>query len=105
VGGDNTLGESIKAVRTDGIVSAVGLVAGPAEAERPALLETLWHLCIVRGVLLGTREQFAAMNAFVEKHGIDIALDDEVFGIEQVKDAYRRVEAQKHFSKVVIRMK
>lgn len=96
MGGDNTL---------DGLVSAVGLVAGPPGAERPALMDALWHLCIVRGVLLGSRAQFAKMNTFVEKCGIDIALDDEVFGIDQVKEAYEKVDAQKHFSKVVIKMK
>ncbi|KAK3064875.1 hypothetical protein LTS18_003088 [Coniosporium uncinatum] len=105
VGGDNTLAQSLKAVRLDGLISAVGLVGGPPGAERPALMDVLWNLVIVRGVLLGSRVQFAEMNAFVEKHRIDIALDDEVFGFDQVKEAYEKVDAQKHFSKVVIKMR
>lgn len=59
----------------------------------------------MRGLLLGSRTQFAEMNAFIEKHEIDIALDDEVFGIENVKKAYEKIDKQKHFSKVVIKMR
>lgn len=105
VGGDNTLAESVKAVRLDGLVSAVGLIAGPPGVERPPLMATLWHLCLVRGLLLGSRAQFAGMNTFIEKHRIDIALDDEVFEIERVKEAYEKVDKQRHFSKVVIKLR
>ena len=105
VGGDNTLGESVKAVRQDGLVVAAGLVAGPAteENEKPALLSALWNLCIVRGVLLGTRNQFKEMNRFVDDKGLSMAVDDQVFKLQGAKDAYVRLESQKHFAKVVIR--
>jgi len=105
VGGDNTLAQSVKAVRLDGLVSAVGLVGGPPGAERPALMDVLWNLCIVRGVLLGSWAQFAEMSSFIEKNRIDIALDGEVFEIDRVKAAYEKLDAQKHFSKVVIKIR
>lgn len=105
VGGDNTLAQSLAAIRVDGLVVAAGLVAGAPGESRPALMDTLWNSCIVRGILLGTKQQFENMNRFIEKKGIDIAVDDEVFGLEDVKDAYRKLDAQKHFSKIVIKIK
>jgi NADPH:quinone reductase-like Zn-dependent oxidoreductase len=105
VGGDNTLGESVQAVRPDGLVVAAGLVAGAATDDKPGLLSTLWNLCIVRGVLLGTRNQFKDMNRFVEDKDIKLAVDDQIFELQGAKEAYERLEAQKHFAKVVIRIK
>lgn len=105
MGGDSTLGESVKAVRPDGLVIAAGLVAGSAKDERPALLAVLWNLCVVRGVLLGTRNQFKDMNGFVEEKRIELAVDDEGFTLKDAKKAYERLEAQQHFAKVIIKIK
>jgi NADPH:quinone reductase-like Zn-dependent oxidoreductase len=105
VGGDNTLSQSLVAVRVDGLVVAAGLVAGSSETSPPSLLDTLWKICIVRGILLGTRQQFEEMNRFIEEKGVDIAVDDEIFELAEVKEAYRKLEAQKHFSKIVINIK
>jgi NADPH:quinone reductase-like Zn-dependent oxidoreductase len=105
IGGDNTLGESVKAVRQDGLVVAAGLVAGPAEEEKPALMSALWNVCVVRGVLLGTRNQFKEMNRFVEEKKIKLAVDDQVFELAGAREAYERLQAQKHFAKVIIKIK
>jgi NADPH:quinone reductase-like Zn-dependent oxidoreductase len=105
VGGDNTLAQSLAAIRVNGLVVAAGLVAGAPGETRPALMDTLWSICIVRGILLGTKQQFEDMNRFIEEKDLDIAVDDEVFKLEDVKEAYRKLEAQKHFSKIVIKMK
>lgn len=105
VGGDNTLAQSLAAIRIDGLVVAAGLVAGAPGESRPALMDVLWNICIVRGILLGTKQQFEDMNRFIEEKGIDIAVDDEIFKLENVKEAYRKLEAQKHFSKIVIKIR
>ncbi|KIW01338.1 uncharacterized protein PV09_07110 [Verruconis gallopava] len=105
VGGENTLGESMKAVKVNGLVVAAGLVAGTVENEKPALIDTLWNLCIVRGVLLGTRNQFKEMNRFVEVKGIDLAVDEKVFDLKDARRAYERLQQQQHFAKVVIRIR
>lgn len=68
-------------------------------------MDALWNICIVRGVLLGTKQQFEEMNRFIEEKGMDVAIDDEVFGLEDVKSAYRKLEAQKHFSKIIIKIR
>lgn len=104
IGGANTLGQSVKAVRPDGLVIAAGLVAG-SETERTSLLDVLWNLCIIRGVLLGTRDMFRDMNDFVERHEIAMAVDDEVFALKDTRKAYEKLEAQKHFAKVIIKIR
>lgn len=84
---------------------AAGLVAGEAEDERPVLLSALWNLCIVRGILLGTRNQFKEMNRFVEEHKIKLAVDDEEFELQGARKAYEKLQAQTHFAKVIIKIK
>jgi D-arabinose 1-dehydrogenase-like Zn-dependent alcohol dehydrogenase len=81
------------------------LVGADGDGEKPALLDALWNICTVRGVLLGTRQQFRDMNQFIEEHLIEPAVDDEVFALKDAKGAYKRLEAQKHFSKVIIKIK
>lgn len=103
VGGNATLGQSLKAVRVDGIVAAVGLL-GEASTQAPLLLDALVNVCVVRGVLLGTKEMFRDMNAFIDKHEIIPAVDPKQFPLRQAREAYERMESQQHFAKVIITM-
>lgn len=102
VGGDATLTQALQAIRVDGIVAVIGMVGGTHEAV--PLMSVLWTVCIVRGVLLGTRQMMADMVAFVSEKGVKPALDTEAFSLAEAKSAYQRLEEQKHFSKVVIRI-
>jgi NADPH:quinone reductase-like Zn-dependent oxidoreductase len=104
VGGNTTLAQSVKAIRVDGVVTAAGLIGGAGDESRPALLDTLFNICIVRGILLGTRQQFRDMNLFIERNNVKPAFDDEVFEMKNTKDAYQKLTAQKHFAKVVIKI-
>lgn len=54
IGGDTTLGQSIEAVRTDGLVVAAGMVGGAAKNSVP-MMAALTNVCIVRGIMLGTK--------------------------------------------------
>ncbi|KAI5366020.1 putative GroES-like superfamily, alcohol dehydrogenase-like, NAD(P)-binding domain superfamily [Septoria linicola] len=102
VGGDSTLSESLEAIRTDGIVVLTGLLGG---AEQPvAMLSALRYGCTVRGILLGSRQQFREMIEFVEEQNLRPVLDFRTWDLEEVKRAYDWLENQKHFSKVVIKL-
>ena len=103
VGGNSSLAQSIKAVRTDGVVAATGLL-GSSDGRDVLLIEALWNVCTVRGVLLGTREQFHDMVRFIEDHDVQLAVDNVTFSLGEVKEAYRRLEKQKHFAKIVIKI-
>ena len=102
VGGDATLPQALQAVRIDGLIAVIGMVGG--HQEPVPLLSVLQMVCIVRGVLLGTRRMMADMIAFVAEKGVKPALDTEVFSLGEAKSAYQRLEEQKHFSKVVVRI-
>ena len=58
---------------------------------------------MVRGVYVGSRELFEAMNRAIRFHRIRPVID-RVFGFEQSKDAYRHLQSGSHVGKVVIRV-
>jgi NADPH:quinone reductase-like Zn-dependent oxidoreductase len=62
------------------------------------------NVCIARGLLLGTRDQFVEMNQFIDEQGIKPVVDDKVFEFKNAKEAFTYLESQKHFSKVCIRL-
>lgn len=102
VGGNATLSQSLRAIRTDGLVVMAGMV-GKSNEQVP-MLSLMGSNCTVRSVLLGSRQMFRDMLAFVEEKGVRPALDAETFGLGEVKEAFKRLEEQKHFSKVVIQI-
>ena len=101
IGGAGTLPRSIEAARLGGQVHQIGVRAGgggeidPSVAMRKGL--------ILRGIYVGSRQMFEAMNRAIALHRISPVID-RVFGFEQAKDAYRHLESQKHVGKVVIRV-
>ncbi|KAK7222234.1 hypothetical protein V2G26_010237 [Clonostachys chloroleuca] len=103
VGGNATLSQSVAAVRRNGVITVVGMI-GEADVEPTPMMAVLFVACVVRGILLGSRTMMRSMVKFVEDNDIKLALDDEVFALANVKDAFRRLEEQKHFSKVVIQI-
>lgn len=106
-GGAATLGPSLQAIRTDGIISLVGVLdAGNTSLDTKVdMMAALWTVCTVRGVLLGSKDMFRNMVAFCEEHDVQAALDDVTFSLPDALGAYKRLEEQKHFSKVVIQIR
>ncbi|KAL2783095.1 alcohol dehydrogenase [Aspergillus keveii] len=102
VGGPSTVGQSLKAVRTDGVVALAGLLGAGTESNVPSIMDALSHLCITRGFLLGSRVQFREMNRFIDEKGVKPVVDEKVFTFKEVKEAYEYMEAQRHFSKIAI---
>ncbi|CAK7200678.1 hypothetical protein SEUCBS139899_003376 [Sporothrix eucalyptigena] len=103
VGADATMNQSLKAVRTDGVVSLVGVLGDGL--NKIDIMSALWSVCVVRGVLLGSKDMFREMVAFCEDKNVQPALDDVSFSLADAKGAYERLEKQQHFSKVVIQIR
>lgn len=101
VGGAATMPQSLKAVKIDGVISIIGFVGGEGK-EQPTFLETLTNICTVRGLLVGSRQQFEEMNACIEANKIKPVVDKQVFKLEDLKQAYQYQMDQKHFGKVCI---
>ena len=102
VGGNETLGQSLAAVRIDGQITVIGGV-GENVAPVPMFM-ALFHTCVIRGLLGGSRGQMKDMVKYLEEKKVVPAVDDTVFELKEAKEAYRRLKEKKHFAKVVIRI-
>ncbi|KAK1637723.1 hypothetical protein BDP81DRAFT_317022 [Colletotrichum phormii] len=102
VAGNDSLSQSLTAVKSNGVVVSAGLVGGKAEVV--PMLAALMRPCIVRGVILGSRAQFRDMVRFIEEHNVKPIVDDKTFELAEAKAAYARLEEKKHFSKIVIKI-
>ncbi|CAM1510872.1 Fc.00g083850.m01.CDS01 [Cosmosporella sp. VM-42] len=102
IGGNQTLSQSLAAVRVDGVVLIIG---GVGENTAPVpLFAAFMHTCLVRGLLCGSRAQLKQLVHYVDEKGIKPAVDGVVFELADAKEGYRRLNDKKHFSKVVIRV-
>jgi NADPH:quinone reductase-like Zn-dependent oxidoreductase len=87
-----------------GVISVIGFLAGSGDAEQPSMLEALTCACIVRGILIGARDQFEAMNLAIDANDIHPIVDEKVFGLDDALEAYDYQSKQKNYGKVVIRL-
>lgn len=102
VGGAGTLPRSLRAVRTGGQVSLIGVLAGGTGAEvnpMPILMRQIR----VQGIYTGSREMFEAMNRAIELHKLRPVVD-QVYRFDQVHEALRTMEVGAHFGKIVLRL-
>ncbi len=95
--GANTLARSLGAVRVGGAVHLIGVLA-PGQID-PDLIRA--RRAVVRGVAVGSRDDFEAMNRAIAWHGLRPVLD-RVFPFAEAQAAYRHLASQKHVGKVVV---
>ncbi|MEM1048354.1 MAG: NAD(P)-dependent alcohol dehydrogenase [Pseudomonadota bacterium] len=99
VGGPGTLEKSIKAVRVGGTVGLIGILTGVAGSVAPT--DIMRKSITVRGIYVGSRQMFAAMNQAIATHGLRPIID-ETFVFEEARAAYHRMRGATHFGKLVI---
>ncbi|KAJ4251547.1 hypothetical protein NW762_011537 [Fusarium torreyae] len=102
IGGNETLGQSLEAVRPYGFVQVVGGVG--EQTEFVPMLGALMYTCTVRGFLMGSQNQYKELVQFIDEKKLQPAMDDVVFELADAKDAYRRLKEKKHFAKVIVRI-
>ena len=98
VGGAGTLDRSLKAVRPDGHISLIGLLAGGGHFEPTKLLMKSVRL---QGIFVGSREMFERMNRAIEANNISPVVD-RTFKVEEIAEALRTMESGSHFGKIVL---
>jgi len=103
VGGPNTMAQSMKAIKMEGVISVIGFVGGGPGEKQPSTLDALTHMCTIRGILVGSKAQFNDMNAAIDANNIHPVVD-KTFPFEQAKKAYQYQWDQKHIGKVVIHL-
>ncbi len=99
LGGAETFARSLACVAAGGHIAQIGVLTGFAAA--PNLAPLMWANADINGILVGSGEHFAAMNAFIAEHGITPVID-RVFPFAEIHAAYDHLASGGHFGKVVI---
>ncbi len=100
VGGAGTLEQSIKAVRPGGAICLIGVLSGANHEFRLPLVVT--RKIRMEGVTCGSREQFEAMLRAIDQHRLRPALDEQVFGLDELPAAFAHMREGRHFGKIVV---
>ncbi|KAK4964121.1 hypothetical protein LTR28_004036 [Elasticomyces elasticus] len=105
VGGADTIEQSLKAVRTGGLASVVGILSESHKADLiPAILfgAKSTNAMTVRGILgAGSKEMLKAMIRIVEKHQLQPPVA-KVFDFEQAREAFAALKELSGVGKIVI---
>lgn len=102
IGGPGSLEQSLKAIKLEGVITIIGFLA-PSD-KQPPLMDALNHVCIVRGIFVGSKQQFVEMNRAIDSNKIKPVVDSNIFSFEDIKKAYQYQWDQKHYGKVVIKI-
>jgi NADPH:quinone reductase-like Zn-dependent oxidoreductase len=100
VGGGDTLARSLKALRTYGAISVIGVLSGAAAAIAPP--SVLVTSARIQGIYVGSRNMFEQMNRALEFHRLKPVID-QTFEWTYLKQALRHMESQQHFGKIVLK--
>ncbi|WP_062314591.1 zinc-binding dehydrogenase [Demequina rhizosphaerae] len=97
--GRATWKHSISSVRNGGTIAIAGHTTGDPD---PALLtRVFFHELRIQGVTMGTREDLAALLAFLARTGLRPTIDS-TFPLADARDAVARVASGEQFGKVVV---
>ena len=101
VGGPGTLEQSMKSIAAGGHLALIGVLTGfgsPATSLFPLLAKNVQ----LNGIYVGPRDQFLAMNEFLERKNL-YPIIDRVFELRDAPAAFEYLESGQHFGKVVVR--
>jgi len=97
--GGAALNQSLAAVRLAGYIALMGVLAGiEGNIQTFQILRKNIHL---QGIFVGSREMTERMNAFLSNHRIEPQISHR-FSLEEARAAFRTMENQAHFGKIVI---
>lgn len=100
VGGAGTLDRSVRATRPGGRIALIGVLAGGSGFDPlPLMMKGI----TLRGIYVGSRAVFEAMNATISRHALRPVID-RVFAFDDFPSAFRHLESASHFGKVVVRV-
>jgi NADPH:quinone reductase-like Zn-dependent oxidoreductase len=101
VGGKDTLPRALASIAPGGHIALIGGLGGFG-GTIPAL-QLLDRNVNVSGIYVGSRADFEALNAFVEKHHVKPIID-KVFDFNDAPAAYKLMESDQFLGKIVIRL-
>jgi NADPH:quinone reductase-like Zn-dependent oxidoreductase len=93
------LNQVVESVRVGGTIALLGVLGG---MEAPvSTLQILLRTPQIKGILVGSRVMFEAMNRAIALHQLRPVVD-RVFAFNDTPAAYAHLEAGRHFGKIVI---
>lgn len=99
VGGPETLGQSIFSCRMGGHIAMIGVLTGvTGKVPTAALFQNQIN---VSGISVGSRADQQAMVRALDVSSMRPVLD-KTFALEDIGDAFRHQESQKHFGKICL---
>ncbi len=101
VGGAGTFAQSLKAVRVGGTITQIGVLSHSQEPlQIPLILRKQVH---VKGIYVGSRSDFEAMNHAISLHRLKPVIGSR-FAFTEAPAAFQTMQNASHFGKVVIEM-
>jgi NADPH:quinone reductase-like Zn-dependent oxidoreductase len=100
VGGAGTLAQSMRAVRSGGRISMIGVLAGGG--GQISLLPILMRNLVVQGIFVGSRAMYEALNRAIALNQMRPVID-RTFKFDEVVTALRHMESGSHFGKIVVK--
>ena len=101
VGGRDTLTRALEVLANGGHIALIGGLSGYG-SDLPTN-SLMWINATASGIYVGSREDFEAMNAFIEEHELR-PLIDRVFEFDQAAAAFDYLESEAFMGKIVIRL-
>ncbi|GHO80370.1 NADPH:quinone oxidoreductase [Ktedonobacter sp. SOSP1-85] len=101
VGGPGTIVKSINATRISGEIAVIGSVARDNTDDRGIHRAVFMGTATLRGISLGSRAQFLAMNRAIAANGMRPVID-RMFPFAEAKAAYQYYSEVQPFGKVII---
>ncbi len=101
VGGPGTVPQSVRALAIGGCISMIGVLTGYA-GEVPTT-ELFQKNAAIKGITVGSKRHQLDMIAAVEAGNLEPVIDSS-YPLEQLADAFRHQESQRHFGKICVTM-
>lgn len=100
VGGVGTLPRSLRAVKMGGTIAQIGVLSGPVEPiPIPMILHKQVH---IRGIYVGSREHFEAMNKTIASARLRPVFETHPW--TEAREVLREMETATHFGKLVLKV-
>lgn len=100
VGGQGTLPQSLRAIRTGGTISLIGVLAG-GKMDVPLGPVVTRHVRM-QGITVGSREDFTDMARAIVQHRLHPVID-QTFAFDEIRLALEHLSSGQHFGKITIK--
>ncbi|MEW5890755.1 MAG: NAD(P)-dependent alcohol dehydrogenase [Pseudomonadota bacterium] len=100
VGGEQTLAQSLRAVRVGGTISLIGVLSGGNLNLKLGPVVT--RQVRLQGITVGSRDGFEAMARAIGQHRLEPVID-RVFPFEALREALDYLASGAHFGKICLR--